>query len=96
MAGGNNVTFLSNGTGSGLEKAWGGGKMMLMAEATWGGGSVKLQILSLHGTWLDVKDSTLSANGTLNLDLPNGSYRAVATTATAAYVNGVFIPTHPY
>lgn len=62
-----------------------GGKFMFMAEGTWGGGSIKLQTQTANGTWVDVASSTLSANGTLSVDLPAGLIRGVIATASAVY-----------
>lgn len=87
------VDLLSNaGTGNGDEKSFPGGKAAFMAEATFGGGSVKLQTKAPNGTWFDVTDASLSAAGMVVTDLPPGGYRAVATTATAAYASLITIP----
>jgi hypothetical protein len=86
MASSLHVDLLSNaGTGNGADKLWEGGKAAFLAEATFGGGSVKLQIKLPQGTYADVTLATLSAAGMVVTDLPPGTYRAVATTATAVY-----------
>lgn len=81
------VTLASNGSaGNGSAVEVESGKYMMTASATWGGGSIKLQILSKDGsTYVDIASSTLSANGTLNIDLPKGAVRAVIATASAVY-----------
>lgn len=87
------VNFASNAAaGNGAAKTWRGGRCMLIAEATWGGGSFKLQTQTSLGTWVDVASSTLSANGTLNLELPPGQYRGVGATGSAFYADLVHIP----
>lgn len=87
------VTLLSNaGTGNGSDVSYPGGKSAFIAEATFGGGSVKLQIKLPQGTYADVTSATLSAAGMYVTDLPAGTYRAVATTATAVYASLVRIP----
>jgi hypothetical protein len=62
-----------------------GGKFMFMAEGTWGGGNIKIQTQTGNSTWVDVASSTLSANGTLSVDLPAGQVRGVITTSSAVY-----------
>jgi len=69
-----------------------GGKFLLMAEATWGGGNVKVQIQSPNATWIDVPNSTLSANGMLQLELPRGQARVVFATGTALYAYLISLP----
>lgn len=69
-----------------------GGKYIYTGEATWGGGSAKLQIQTLHGTWIDVPSGSLSANGMLQVELPQGLVRLVVATATAFYGYLVGIP----
>lgn len=89
------LDLLTNaGTGAGTEKVWSGGKAMMVWNATVGGGNVKLQILGPDGsTWVDVASSTLSAVGTLNVDLPLGPVRAFVTTSTANYLSLLRVPT---
>lgn len=95
MAGTERIDFLSNAAaGNGVSKSYKGGKIALYAEATWGGGNVKLQFQSPQGTWIDVPSSTLSANGFVILEVPPGQYRAVVTTASAAYASAVEVPTN--
>lgn len=87
------VELLQNATGNSADKLWHGGVAVLVAEATWGGGSVKLQAKLDQGNYVDVASSTLSANGmTAGLYLPPGTYRAVATTATAVYASLLRVP----
>jgi hypothetical protein len=86
------VILLDNaGAGNGADKIWSGGKTAFMAEATFGGGSVKLQIKLPQGTYFDVASGSLSAAGYLVFDLPPGTYRAVAATATANYARLVHV-----
>jgi hypothetical protein len=90
MAGINLVTLASNaGAGNQPAVKWNGGKMALVAEGTFGGGSIKLQLQSPQGTWIDVPSSTLSANGILIIDVPAGQVRAVTATGTAFYAYGL-------
>lgn len=72
---------------------WPGGRGSFTVEAvTWGGGNVKLQRRSLNSTWVDVDATlgTLTANGTVNFELPPCELRAVRTTASGvfAFVEG--------
>lgn len=96
MAGSIRIDFLKNaGAGNGAAMYFAGGKLAFMANATFGGGNVKLQMQlpDAAGTWADVTGSTLSAAGFVVLEIPAGQYRAVVTTATAAYASGVSVPT---
>lgn len=86
------VILMENGTGNGNDKVVSGGHYAFMAEATFGGGTVKLQVKLPQGTYADVTSVTLSAAGMVAGFLPPGTYRAVATTATAAYARIVRIP----
>lgn len=87
------AVLLSNaGTGNGLDVTWSGGHSAFIGESTFGGGSVKLQIKLPQGTYADVSSVTLSAAGMVLAFLPPGTYRAVATTATANYYKLVKIP----
>lgn len=82
----NKIALLTNaGTGNGAAFVQPGGKYQLNVEATFGGGNVKLQMKTENATYVDVANSTLSANGSLVLELPPGEVRAVSTTATAVY-----------
>lgn len=78
-------TLASNASATGDAVAWTGGRGVFMAEATWGGGTVKLQVQSPRGTWLDVTSASLTANGHLSFELPAGPIRANIATATAVY-----------
>lgn len=64
-----------------------GGDYKLLAEATWGGGNIKLQQKAGNGTWVDIANSTLSANGDLNVRLAPGEVLLVITTATGVYAD---------
>jgi hypothetical protein len=83
---------MESGTGNGTDKVVQGGHYAFMAEATFSGGTVKLQIKLPQGTYADVPSVTLSAAGVVNAFLPPGTYRAVATTATAAFARIARIP----
>lgn len=68
--------------------SWRGGKGSFIAHATWGGGTVKLQTLGPDGTtWIDAgTDTTLTADGGGNFELPPGQLRPNIATATGVYV----------
>lgn len=82
----------SAGAGNQASKECKGGRYYFMAEATWGGGNVKLQFQTPNGTWIDVTGSSLTANGGLAIELPQGQVRAVITTASVVYAYLVGIP----
>lgn len=87
------VVLLENaGTGNGGDKVIKGGHYAFLGESTFGGGSVKLQIKLPNGTYFDCPSVTLSAAGYVLAFLPPGTYRAVATTATANYYRLARIP----
>lgn len=86
------ILMENSGAGNGSDKFIAGGHYAFMAEATFGGGSVKLQIKLPQGTYFDVASGSLSAAGYANFFLPPGTYRAVATTATAVYARLARIP----
>jgi hypothetical protein len=88
------VNLLTNGSADASGMRWPGGKAMLVASATWGGGKIKLQVKSSNpsATWCDVPNSTLSADGTLTLDLPVCELKVDVTTATAIYADLYHIP----
>ena len=79
------VALLENGSETGAEKEWKGGKGIFTAEATWGGGTVKLQMKLPNGTFVDVASSSMTADGYKDVDLPPGLYKAHVATATAVY-----------
>lgn len=87
MANSQVLTLASNASATGSAVIFmAGGPCIFMAEATWGGGTVKLQVCSPNGTYVDVSGASLTANGTsASLNLPPGSYKAHITTATAVY-----------
>lgn len=84
--------MVNAGAGTSAAKIWAGGRGMLSAEASWGGGNIKLQMKCPNGTYADVPSSTLSANGHLFVDLPQGEVVCVAATGSAFYVSLVHIP----
>jgi hypothetical protein len=83
---------LASGGAAAAAQNWPGGKAMFIAKATWGGGNVKLQMPAGDGTYVDVANSTLSADGTLTVELPAGNVKAVITTATDVYASLHHIP----
>jgi hypothetical protein len=94
MAGTQRIDFFINASaGNSTAQFWRGGKVGFYAEATWSGGSVQLQFQSPQGTWINVANGSLSANGVLILELPPGQYRAVGTTASAIYCSMITVPT---
>ena len=92
MATGGRLDLLSNASATGSAAQWPGGKGVFAAEATWGGGTVKLQMKSANGTWLDVASNSLTANGITSFELPAGEIRANVATATAVYAYAVVVP----
>lgn len=66
---------------------WRGGRGTFLAVATFGGGTVKLQALGPDAsTWIDAgSDTTLTAAGGGNFELPPGQLRVNVATATAVY-----------
>jgi hypothetical protein len=61
-----------------------GGRYLLAANATWGGGSLTLKILMPDSsTYVAVTSGALTADGTLELGLPSGTYELAIATATA-------------
>jgi hypothetical protein len=91
MATGHRVDLLSNASATGSAGTWPGGKGAFLAEATWGGGTIKLQMQTPQGTWVDVADTSLTANGHKVFEIPAGQIRANLATATAAYAWAVRI-----
>lgn len=87
------ITLAENAAaGTGSSKSVPGGKFLFMAEATWGGGNAKLQVQTPNGTWIDVPNSTLSANNMVQLEIPRGQARVVFTTGSALYAYLVSLP----
>ena len=85
--------LLDNATTANVEFYFPGGVCSLSAKATWGGGSLKLQqLLPDNVTWVDIANSTLSADGYLNVTIPPGKFRSVLATATAVYARVTRIP----
>lgn len=84
------LDFLSNGSATSGALQWRGGPGTFLVKAT-GFGTVKLQVLLPDGaTWFDVgSDTTLTADGGGNFDLPPCSLRANVATATAVYATAV-------
>ena len=61
-----------------------GGKFTFLSKSTSGSyGTVKLKMKDPDDNYLDVPGGSHSADGTLFLELPAGTYRAVAATVTA-------------
>lgn len=86
------TVLIENGTGNGTDKQFKGGKAAFTVEATFGGATVKLQIKLGQGTYCDVTSASLTAAGMVVVDLPPGTYRAVAGVASAVYANLSAIP----
>ena len=69
---------------------WPGGAGMFSAEATFGGGTVKLQTLTINGTWIDVgPDVTLTAAGAGGFVLPPSYIRCNIATSTVVYAYAI-------
>jgi len=80
------ATLATNaGAGNGTAVEWPGGQGYFMATGTWGGGSAKLQFQTPDAVWVDIASGSLTANGTLKLDIPPGQIRTVIATASAVY-----------
>lgn len=80
------IALVENASATGSGFSFKGGRAVFMAEATFGGGTVKLQVQSPNGTWMDISNGSLTAAGiTAPLYLPPGVYRANIATATAVY-----------
>lgn len=73
-------------------KPWPGGKGTLTAKATWGGGSAKLQMELPDGTYGDVTGAALTADGTVNFEIPAGNIKTVMATGSAFYVWAIRLP----
>jgi hypothetical protein len=84
------LQFLSNEAATSGALPWRGGPGTFLAKAT-GFGTVKLQVLLPdQTTWFDVgADTTLTADGGGNFDLPPCQLRANVATATAVYAVAV-------
>jgi hypothetical protein len=95
MAGQARIDLLTAaGPGNGTDFALAsGGKYAFQAESpAWNGGNAKLQISMPSGTWVDVTSGSLSANGMLTVDLPQGRVRAVVTTTVSVTANLMLVP----
>ena len=87
------LTLMSNGTGTGSQFQWPGGRGFFDCLGTFGGGSVALQYLQANGTtWKTPTNGSLTAAGEFEIALPPGPVRVVATTATAVYARLSRIP----
>lgn len=85
MSNGARYDMLQAATGNGSDVIINsGGKFTFLSKSTAGSyGTVKLQLKDPDGSYLDVASGSHSADGTLFLELPPGTYRAVAATVTA-------------
>jgi hypothetical protein len=92
MLHGEKVVLGENIAVNGSAKIWQGGKGKFYAEATWSAGTVKLQAKSPNGTWIDVTDNSLTANGITEFNLPQGEIRVNIATSTAVYAYAVAVP----
>ncbi|HVY97884.1 MAG TPA: hypothetical protein VHA35_00180 [Dongiaceae bacterium] len=83
------LNLIDNGNATGGAYVWNGGKGSFLVHAdTWNGATVKLQVLGPdHLTWIDTgTDTTLTADGGGNFELPPGQLRAaVVGSPTAVY-----------
>jgi hypothetical protein len=83
------LRLIDNGSATGAGMTWRGGKGSFLAHAdTWNGATVKLQFLGPdHATWVDAgTETTLTADGGGNFELPAGQLRAAVTgSPTAVY-----------
>lgn len=80
------VTKLAENATVGTVVNWPGGPGMFTAEATFGGGSVKLQVRTQKGTFVDVgADTSLLAAGAAGFLLPPCQIQVLITTATAVF-----------
>jgi len=79
----------SNASATGAWILWPGGKGTFLASATFGGGTVKLQVMGPDGsTAIDVgANTTLTAAGGGNFELPRCYLRCNIATATAVYAS---------
>jgi hypothetical protein len=68
-------------------KFWLGGRGTFIVESlAWGGGSVKLQMKTPNGTWIDIDPmGTLTADGAVGFELPPCEVKVVVDTATGVY-----------
>lgn len=75
------VTLLSNASATGSAKAWPGGRGTFSVVGTFAGATASLEYLGPDSsTWLTVgTDTTKTANGLGNFDLPPGQIRASIT-----------------
>ena len=80
------LTLLQNASATGSAFAWRGGSGTFSAVGTYNSGTVKLQFLGPDNTtWIDVgSDTTLTANGGGNFELPPAQIRAAVTGSPSA------------
>ncbi len=69
-----------------------GGRYALVVNATWGGGNVVLKQLMPDGTTYIAVDPTFTADNSVIIDLPPGTYQLTITTATAVQGSLVRVP----
>ena len=86
----------TNLTGSTVTQSvsWGGGRSVLLVDATQFAAKVDLQLQLMGGAWVAVNAATISANAAQNFDLPAGQYRMLSTqgSSLAVYATLVRIP----
>ena len=80
------VNLLSDASATGAAVVVRAGRWAFAADGTFNSGTVKLQILSPDGTsYLDIGgDAILSAEGVVQVDLPDGVVRAAVTGSPSA------------
>lgn len=86
----NPIVLLENASATGAERDWPGGRGAFYAEGNFGGATVKLQVESPNGSWLDVgTDVTLTSPGVGGFELPRGGIRASVSggAPSALYVS---------
>ena len=84
------LKFLTNANATSAWLPWRGGSGTFLVEATWGGGTVTLEMKGPNGTAIAVgTDTTKTANGGGNFELPPCELRAAVTTATDVHALAV-------
>ena len=76
------ISLLSDEAATGVECKWGGGAGLFLVEGTFNGATIKLQVRTPNGVWMDVGDeTTLTAIGLAGFILP-------ASLGVRAFVSG--------
>lgn len=89
------VTLASNLSATGAQTAveWKGGKGLFLAEAGTYAGTSNMQLQTPQGTWINVPSVTLTANGMVEFDLPQGQIRLnhITSAPTALFAWAISI-----